>query len=348
MKKNRQIALALTHMQGSPSPVPQATARRDLGNHVVLGPAEYTAIRKLGTGNFGACYLERDNQTGELVCIKYICRSMVNAELRREILNQRALAHPNIVQFKRLMVTPTHVAIVMEHAGGGELYAFLASLWSRGIHLSESKSRCLFQQLISGVAYLHTQKVAHRDLKLENTLLSSGGGGVPQLKICDFGFSKSSSEMASEAKTMVGTACYMPPELVPKPFGGSYTGESYNAKKVDCWACGVFLYAMLFAKYPFGNDDSADLPRYIAQAHFTFPPEIATSEECKDLIRRIFVPDPEQRISVEDIMQHPWYTRRTGEPMPEDMAAKARRQQTTDEAQTMAQLTQLLDMVLAG
>jgi serine/threonine-protein kinase SRK2 len=107
------------------------------------------------------------------------------------------------------MLTPTHLAIVMEYAAGGELFERICNAG----RFSEDEARFFFQQLISGVSYCHSMQICHRDLKLENTLLD--GSPAPRLKICDFGYSKSSL-LHSQPKSTVGTPAYIAPEVLSK------------------------------------------------------------------------------------------------------------------------------------
>ncbi|GMP28091.1 hypothetical protein CsSME_00003777 [Camellia sinensis var. sinensis] len=142
-------------------------------------------VRDIGSGNFGVARLMRDKQTKDLVAVKYIERGdKIDENVQREIINHRSLRHPNIVRFKEVILTQTHLAIVMEYAAGGELFERIRNAG----RFSEDEARFFFQQLISGVSYCHTMQVCHRDLKLENTLLD--GSPAPRLKICDFGYSK--------------------------------------------------------------------------------------------------------------------------------------------------------------
>ncbi|CAN4107651.1 unnamed protein product [Withania somnifera] len=145
----------------------------------------YELVRDIGSGNFGVARLMRDRQTNELVAVKYIERGeKIDENVKREIINHRSLRHSNIVRFKEVILTPTHLAIVMEFASGGELFERICNAG----RFSEDEARFFFQQLISGVSYCHAMQVCHRDLKLENTLLD--GSPAPRLKICDFGYSK--------------------------------------------------------------------------------------------------------------------------------------------------------------
>ncbi|KAJ0958340.1 putative protein kinase CAMK-OST1L family [Helianthus annuus] len=131
----------------------------------------------------------------------------IDENVQREIINHRSLRHPNIVRFRELILTPTHLAIVMEYASGGELFDRICNAG----RFNEDEARFFFQQLISGVSYCHSMQVCHRDLKLENTLLD--GSPAPRLKICDFGYSKS-SVLHSQPKSTVGTPAYIAPEVL--------------------------------------------------------------------------------------------------------------------------------------
>lgn len=111
--------------------------------------------------------------------------------------------------FFQVLLTPTHLAIVMEYAAGGELFERICSAG----RFNEDEARFFFQQLISGVCYCHSMQICHRDLKLENTLLD--GSAAPRVKICDFGYSKS-DVFHSQPKSTVGTPAYVAPEVLSR------------------------------------------------------------------------------------------------------------------------------------
>ncbi|XP_047310278.1 serine/threonine-protein kinase SRK2I-like isoform X2 [Impatiens glandulifera] len=220
----------------------------------------------------------------------------IDENVQREIINHRSLRHPNIVRFKEVILTPTHLAIVMEYAAGGELFERICNAG----RFSEDEARFFFQQLISGVSYCHAMKVCHRDLKLENTLLD--GNPTPRLKICDFGYSKSSL-LHSQPKSTVGTPAYIAPEVLLR--------QEYDGEIADVWSCGVTLYVMLVGAYPF---EDPDLPKdfrktiqRILHVQYAVPDNIQISPMCCHLISRIFVADPKQRISIAEIKNHEWF-----------------------------------------
>nr|AGT16073.1 serine/threonine-protein kinase [Saccharum hybrid cultivar R570] len=171
---------------------------------------KYELLKDIGAGNFGVARLMRNKETKELVAMKYIPRGQkIDENVAREIINHRSLRHPNIIRFKEVVLTPTHLAIVMEYAGGGELFDRICNAG----RFSEDEARYFFQQLICGVSYCHFMQICHRDLKLENTLLD--GSPAPRLKICDFGYSKSSL-LHSKPKSTVGTPAYIAPEVLSR------------------------------------------------------------------------------------------------------------------------------------
>ncbi|KAM7264008.1 hypothetical protein ACFE04_001691 [Oxalis oulophora] len=257
----------------------------------------YDFVRDIGSGNFGIARLMRDKFSKDLVAVKYIERGdKIDENVQREIINHRSLRHPNIVRFKEVILTPTHLAIAMEYASGGELFERICNAG----RFSEDEARFFFQQLISGVSYCHAMQVCHRDLKLENTLLD--GSPAPRLKICDFGYSKS-SVLHSQPKSTVGTPAYIAPEVLMK--------KEYDGKIADVWSCGVTLFVMLAGSYPFEDpDEPKDFRKTIQRilaVQYTFPDNIVISPECHHLISRIFVADPTARISIPEIKNHPWF-----------------------------------------
>ncbi|KAJ8572324.1 hypothetical protein K7X08_008835 [Anisodus acutangulus] len=291
----------------------------------------YELVKDIGFGNFGVARLMRDRQTNELVAVKYIERGeKIDENVKREIINHRSLRHPNIVRFKEVILTPTHLAIVMEYASGGELFERICNAG----RFSEDEARFFFQQLIPGVSYCHAMHVCHRDLKLENTLLD--GSPAPRLKICDFGYSKS-SVLHSQPKSTVGTPAYIAPELLLK--------KEYDGKIADVWSCGVTLYVMLVGAYPFEDPEEPKNFRKTIQrilnVQYSIPDYVHISPECRHLISRIFVADPAKRISIPEIKNHEWFLRN----LPADLMDNTTNNQFEEPDQRMQSIDEIMQII---
>jgi serine/threonine-protein kinase SRK2 len=137
-------------------------------------------------------------------------------------------------------------------------------------------------------------------LKLENTLLD--GSPAPRLKICDFGYSKSSL-LHSRPKSTVGTPAYIAPEVLSR--------REYDGKTADVWSCGVTLYVMMVGAYPFEDqDDPRNFRKTIQKimgVKYKIPDYVHTSQDCQHLLSRIFVANPFKRITLKEIKSHPWF-----------------------------------------
>ncbi|KAI8540831.1 hypothetical protein RHMOL_Rhmol08G0015400 [Rhododendron molle] len=239
----------------------------------------YEILRDIGSGNFGVAKLVRDKWSNDHYAVKFIERGdKIDEHVQREIMNHRSLNHPNIIRFKEVLLTPTHLGIVMEYAAGGEL----------------------FERICNAGRFSEDEQICHRDLKLENTLLH--GSSAPRLKICDFGYSKS-SVLHSQPKSTVGTPAYIAPEV--------FSRKEYDGKMADVWSCGVTLYVMLVGAYPF--EDAGDPRNFrttitrILSVQYSIPDYVRISMECIRLLSRIFVADPEKRITIPEIEKHSWF-----------------------------------------
>ena len=129
----------------TPATATRARADVDVDDH----DARYEPVNDalLGTGSYGYTKLMREKATGKMYALKYIERGeKITEHVRREITNHRNLSHPNIVKFKEVLVTPTHLAVAMEAIGGGELFGYVQQ---QG-HFNERASAILFPTLDLG------------------------------------------------------------------------------------------------------------------------------------------------------------------------------------------------------
>ncbi|KAF3609906.1 hypothetical protein DY000_02044956 [Brassica cretica] len=203
--------------------------------------------------------------------------------------------------------------------------------------LRKKIARYFFQQLISGVSYCHAMQICHRDLKLENTLLD--GSPAPRLKICDFGYSKSSL-LHSRPKSTVGTPAYIAPEVLSR--------REYDGKMADVWSCGVTLYVMLVGAYPFEDQEDPKNFRKTIQkimaVQYKIPDYVHISQDCKHLLSRIFVANSLKRITIAEIKKHPWFTKNLPRELTETaQAAYFKKENPTFSAQTAEEIMKIVD-----
>ncbi|XP_065876051.1 serine/threonine-protein kinase SAPK1 [Euphorbia lathyris] len=294
----------------------------------------YEIKKDIGSGNFGVAKLVRDKWSGQLFAVKYIERGLkIDEHVQREIMNHRSLQHPNIIRFKEVFLTPTHLAIVMEYAAGGELFERICTAG----RFTEDEARFFFQQLISGVSYCHSMQICHRDLKLENTLLD--GTSPPRLKICDFGYSKS-SVLHSQPKSTVGTPAYIAPEVLSR--------KEYDGKIADVWSCGVTLYVMLVGAYPFeDHEDPRNFKKTIQRilsVHYSIPDYVRVTAECNYLLSRIFVANPGKRITMEEIKKHPWFLK----DLPIELMEEGKEEKGEEESQSIEEILGIIEEARKG
>lgn len=272
----------------------------------LAGHPKYKTVKHINKGSFGFVVLAQNKETQEPVAIKFVeCRTEAEKKhSQREIMNHMRLLHPHVVQLKEVMCCPPYLGIVMEFVPGGDMFQYVVQ--RRG--LPENEARWFFQQLVLGMDYAHRKGVMSRDIKLENTLLVLQPDKKPLLKLCDFGYSKHDT-LDSVAKSKVGTPGYTAPEVISNVKG-------YDGKMADVWSAGVMLYTMLFARYPFERSEDKQLKpserlqrilHRIMKVDYVFPAHATISDECKDMMRRVLVANPSQRLSLKQIQEHPWF-----------------------------------------
>lgn len=260
----------------------------------------YTFGNTLGKGAYGSVYHAIHKQTGDYRAIKIIKKAneaknhWFVRDIIREINLLKSIDHPNIVRLFEFYEGPNEFYLVTEFCKGGELFHMLKNEGGQ----SETISAIIMYQLFSSVHYCHSLKIMHRDLKPENILLEEKKkNGNIHIKLIDFGSAKL-FEQAVE-KQVIGTSYYIAPEVLLK----NYTN------KCDLWSCGVIMYVLLKGRFPFSGANSQELFSNIRKAEYdlTVPPFNRISNEAKDLIRHLLLKNPDNRLTAEEALNHPWF-----------------------------------------
>ncbi|OBZ91351.1 putative serine/threonine-protein kinase HSL1 [Choanephora cucurbitarum] len=214
--------------------------------------------------------------------------------VQRELAILQLLHHPHLVDLVQVLQDASYVYFVMEYLEGGELFHML-SLRGR---LPEPEARRLFAQLISALDWCHSNHISHRDLKPENILLDKT---KKHIKIADFGMA-----IMQPPNTLLKTSCgsphYASPEIV--------RGKIYNGTATDVWSSGAILYAMLTSHLPFDDEHMPRLLSKIKTGRYRSLPDYL-SADARDLIKRMLVVDPVKRMTMAEILQHPWLTNKS-------------------------------------
>ena len=214
---------------------------------------------------------------------------------RREIEVLKMCQHNNIIKLIDLFENSETYFIVLDYMQGKDLFDYIQK---RGFSLPEQRVQDLTYQIALGVKYLHEFGIVHRDLKLENIMMSdSSDQAVP--KIVDFGLAKiiGPSNTASEP---FGTLGYVAPEVLRKQ---PYTFSC------DVWSIGCIIYALLSGSLPFDHESQKETIRMTLEDKLVF--DLAcwdnVSSTAKDLVTKLLIKDPKQRISLDAAMAHPWF-----------------------------------------
>ncbi|KAI8970338.1 kinase-like domain-containing protein [Mycotypha africana] len=295
-----------------------ARSYRDVPKPIVKTIGNYTMQQSIGKGSMGKVKLAVHNITGEKIAVKIVPRANLqilnqpayangksiqqiakekareeNREIRtiREAHIMMLLKHPNIVGMKDLIAQGPYFYILMDFVNGTQLLHYIV----KRQRLSDRRTKSFTRQIVSALDYLHRNSIVHRDLKIENIMIDRSGRHI---KIIDFGLS---NLFCPERllTTYCGSLYFAAPELLK--------ATPYSGPEVDIWSLGVVIYVMATGSVPFDDKSMPGLHEKIKRGHVDYPAHL--TEECKDLLSRIFITDPAKRIIMADIIHHPWLTK---------------------------------------
>ena len=263
---------------------------------------KYIVQRTLGVGTFGKVFLVQNKLTKELFAMKEIPKTsedlLSDTEIIDEIEILKNLDHPDIVRITEFYNTDSSYYIINEYCKYGELFEQINKIFS------ETQIAVMFRQILSGLAYLHSNNIIHRDLKLENILISdieksyTTNEDLFLLKIIDFGTAKI-FDKNKYPRAVVGSIYYIAPEVLLKKYG----------KECDMWSTGVILYMFIVGHAPFDGKTNREIMEKIKLGKFsrTEPRWQKASNEVKDLINKLLVLDRKKRLTAFEALQHPWF-----------------------------------------
>uniref|UniRef100_A0A8C9EL60 Serine/threonine-protein kinase PLK n=1 Tax=Pavo cristatus TaxID=9049 RepID=A0A8C9EL60_PAVCR len=289
--------------QPAPTPVPPS-ARPAEPTRIITDPLSgrsYCKGRLLGKGGFARCYEMTDLSSNKTYAVKVIPHSRVAKPHQREkITNEielhRDLNHKHIVKFSHYFEDAESIYIFLEHCSRKSL----AHIWKARHTLLEPEVRYYLKQIISGLKYLHLKGILHRDLKLGNFFINEN----MELKVGDFGLARA-LDPVSACRTICGTPNYLAPEVLLRQGHGP---ES------DVWSLGCVMYTLLCGNPPFETLDLKETYRYIKQVDYVLPTFL--SLPARHLIASILKRNPQDRLTLDEILDHEFFKGYTPEKLP--------------------------------
>uniref|UniRef100_A0A4W6DE37 Death associated protein kinase 2 n=1 Tax=Lates calcarifer TaxID=8187 RepID=A0A4W6DE37_LATCA len=249
----------------------------------------YEIGEELGSGQFAIVKRCTEKSTGTEFAAKFIKKRQSRAsrrgvkreEIEREVGILQELQHSNVIALHDVYENRTDVVLILELVSGGELFDFLAQKES----LSEEEATQFIKQVLDGVQYLHSKRIAHFDLKPENIMLLDRNVPLPRIKIIDFGLAHK-IEAGADFKNIFGTPEFVAPEIV------NYEQLGLEA---DMWSIGVITYILK----RWGTSPAVD---------YQFDEELFsnTSELAKSFIRQLLEKNTRKRMTIQDALNHPW------------------------------------------
>ena len=255
---------------------------------------DYLITRELGKGSYAVVKLAMDKKSKNKYAIKIYSKScLIDPQLRNTVKNEinilKQIDNENVMKLYEVIDTQSNLYLVLEYINGINLLEIIKN--EKNHFIKESRAKKIFLKVVQGINYCHQINIYHRDIKLENILVLKDDS----VKIIDFGFGII-CKADTYQKLFCGTKSYMPPEIVKK--------EKYIACYSDIWSLGVLFYAMLFGVFPFKGKDEDELFEKISEANISFPEYNPISDKTKELFKKIFVINPSERISLDDMINY--------------------------------------------
>mmetsp|Transcript_65773 Transcript_65773/g.183208 ORF Transcript_65773/g.183208 Transcript_65773/m.183208 type:complete len:776 (+) Transcript_65773:72-2399(+) len=271
-----------------------------LGGHIPFRNVEekYAVSKKLGEGGQGAVYLAQEKGSGQSVVVKYYDKSSPNApveDITAEFELMMQLKHPRIAHYFEIFQDMANVYVVQEPYFGGDLTTAVWKASQAGVRVNESWMAIVMQQVLAGVAYLHSNAVMHCDLKEANVMIAGKEDWhAPQVVVIDFGLSNNFNSKSRAG----GTPGYMPPEVWEY---GLWT------PKGDVFSLGVMFYSMRTGRSPF-TEGCSSIEDVRVLTMKTKPEMQLGTPHMKELTMGMLEKSFHKRLAISTVMADPWFT----------------------------------------
>ena len=255
----------------------------------------YNLKKEIGYGSFWRVYLGEDPKTKELYAIKRVDKRQLQQSqylekaFWKEVEIMRKIQSPYSVKLYNVLPS-LHYYNMVEELCDGDLYT---ELMKRPNGFSTEEVRRIMIQLNDAFAQMQKHKIVHRDLKVQNVFIKYTTRPEFDVKLGDYGFSKELSDDITATK--LGTPITMAPEIL---MNRAYTS------KADLWSIGVIIYHLLFKDLPFKGRNEVMILQNILHNNI---PRNPTDQLLNDLIHRLLVVDPRERITWKDYFAHPFF-----------------------------------------